>query len=265
MVGGAAWGDIPTLTEMFFDNLPRDTLEEMHLSGLPCLKQIGKAICSQKSSLKKVKVDYLCANHGTNVDEQVLPEIPNIEELILDVADLSEMHAGVFLNFLKKIKTPKNLRKIYLPHMVVLGQIDELRDVVNEIKTIGVHRQLVELVLRFHALTLPLSEFYDIRESLDFLPACCLSRTFLVALDRWASWWPPIGDVWKQNSQLTGRAMFKEQIDFGSLGACSDREWLRLSKQRKLFWSNNILPGITKFWNTQQVEHSKNQPRHLLL
>ena len=255
LVGGAAWGHVAESTDIFFANLPRNSLTEIHLSGLPTLAQVGRVLTSQKDSLVAVKVDYLCANHGTTVDGSILPAMPKVQSIVFDVADLSEVKAEVFLHFLKQIKDPKKVTALYFPHVQILaGSVDELRSVVEEIKTIAVHKSLVQLVLRFHSLCLPLSEIYALREALHFLPACCLSRTFLVALDQWAGWWPPIRDVWKLPAQVTARAVFKEQIDFGSLGTCGDREWLRLPKHRKLFWQSQILPNITSVW---RLEHLK--------
>jgi len=255
LVGGAAWGNIAESTEIFFANLPLNTLTDIHLSGLPTLAQVGRILTSQKDALVRVKVDYLCANHGTTVDENILPGMSEIEEIIFDVADLSEMDVAVFLRFLKQIKNPDKLKTLYFPHVQILaGSMEDLRSLIEEVKRIAEYRVLTQLVLRFHSLCLPLMELYALREALHFLPACCLSRTFLVALDHWAAWWPPILDVWKLPSQVTARAVFKEQIDFGSLDTCGDREWLRLSKERKLFWQTQILPKITKFWI---LEHNK--------
>jgi hypothetical protein len=252
LVGGAASGDVPESCEAFFARLPKDKLEAMHLSGLPSLEKVGRAISSQKGTLRKVKIDYLCANHGTSVDEEVLPVIPRLEEMVMDVADLSEVKAEVMIRFLKGIKDKSKVKTLYFPHVQILGTVEESKTVVEEIKSIATYQYINQIVFRFHSLSLPLTEFYSLRESLSFLPACCLSKTFLVALDRWATWWPPIHEVWKLPSQVTARAVFKEQIDFGSLGTSSDREWLRLSRDKKIFWNTAILPKITKFWILEQ-------------
>jgi len=257
LVGGAAFGDISDSCEAFFARLPCDRLEELHLSGLSSLGQVGLAISSQKGSLRKVRIDYLCADHGNDVDESVLPELPLIEEMVLDVADLSDVKADVMLRFLKGIKDKSKVKSLYFPHVQILGKLDDLQLVVEEIKSIAKFQYITQVVFRFHALCLPLAEFYSLREALAFLPACCLSKTFLVALNQWAGWWPPIHEVWKLPTQVTGRAVFKEQIDFGSIGTCSDREWLRLSRERKNFWTNSILPKITKFW----IREQPNKPR----
>lgn len=249
VVGGALPYEHSEALGIFFRNFFPASLEDLHLSGLQSLSQVGRIVQSQKESLKSLRIDYLCANHGTTVDADVFPTMPLIEELVLDVADLSEVKAEWFVQVLRGVQDVSKLKRIYMPHIEIIGTVDELRVVLEEVKRIARLGVISELVLRFHSLSLGLNEFYDLRETLSHLPACCLSRTFVVALNKWASWWPAILDVWKQSSQVTGRALFKEQIDFGSLGSCADREWLRLPKDRKMFWSNKVLPKVEKFWN----------------
>jgi hypothetical protein len=228
----------------FFRKLPRDQLHHMHIAGLPSLQLAGLAIESQKNSLRQLRANYFVTGHGTTVDAAILPVLPKIKDLAFDVADLSEIKAEHMVKLLKGIENQAEVENLYLPHVQVLGNLDDLRPVVEELGRIAKWKNIKQIVIRFHSLVLPLSEFLALREALEFLPACCLSRSFIVALEKWASWWPPITEMWKNKQQLTGRALFREQIDFGSLGICADREWLRLPRGRKDFWNKALLPTM---------------------
>lgn len=244
----------------FFARLPKDQLTHLHISGLPSLRLVGQAIESQKNSLCFLKVDYLRSKHGTTVDESVLPVLPNIRDIVFDVADLSEVKATHMVKFLQGIRNKEDVVTLYFPHVQILGNLEEIRPVIEELGRIGEYGNIKQMVIRFHSLVLPLNEFYSLREKLAFLPACCLSRSFVVALDHWAAWWPPINEVWKDQQQLSGRSLFKEQIDFASLGVCADREWLRLGRGRKEFWNNKILPKIHAM-RKKLEQHKTRKPR----
>jgi len=247
ITGGTVRADIQNSLISFFDNIPKDTLHCMHISGITEISIVGKLIRSQAGSLKSLRVDYLASGHGTDVDESILPEMPNLESLHFDVADLSEAPVSVLTDFLQKIKDKRKFKKLYIPH------VELLRDKETGFSTLlNLISQefpgLDQIVLRFHGLALPLEEIYDLRRSLARLPAFNISRNFLIAMNQWASWWPPIEKVWPKDTIITGRAVFREQIEFSSFGVPSDRAWLRLPRKDKDFWNDCVTPGIERLF-----------------
>jgi len=233
--------DLQTSLLTFFSNLPVNTLHHLHLSGIRKLATVGKVISSQAGSLRSLRIDYLANNHGTDVTTDILPVMPNIEFLWFDVADLSEAPISVILDILNRICNKDKLRTLYIPHVELLGDQDSFRSLL---KTLSEFRSFNQCVLRFHGFFVPLEDVYELRRTFSNLPAFNISRNFLIAMKTWAPWWPKISEVWSSQDRITGRAVFKEQIEFTSLGASADREWLRLPKAEKQLWNETIAPQV---------------------
>jgi len=251
ITGGTVRQDIQNSLLSFFENLPMNTLQSLHISGITEIAIVGKLIRTQAGSLKSLQVDYLASGHGTDVDGLVLPVMPNLESLHFDVADLSEAPVSVLTELLEKIKNKKKLKNLYIPHVELLR--DNETGFSTLLNLIGKEFPgLEQIVLRFHGLSLPLDEIYDLRRSLCRLPAFNISRNFLIAMDKWASWWPPIEKVWPKDTVITGRAVFREQIEFSSFGVPSDRAWLRLPRKEKEFWNDCITPGIERLFKRDE-------------
>jgi len=229
----------------FFENLPPNTLQRLHLSGIRKLETLGKVIKSQAGSLITLRIDYLATDHGTDVTPDILPVMPNIEFLWFDVADLSEAPVSLMLDVLSSIKHKEKLRTLYIPHVELLGDQDSFRPLL---KKLSQFTALNQCVLRFHGFYVPLEDIYELRRAFSHLPAFNISRNFVIAMKRWAPWWPKIADVWPAAEYITGRAVFKEQIEFASVGCSADREWLRLSREEKDLWNQVIAPQVQKLF-----------------
>jgi len=229
----------------FFENLPPNTLQRLHLSGIRKLETLGKVIKSQAGSLLTLRIDYLATDHGTDVTADIMPVMPNIEFLWFDVADLSEAPVSLMLDVLSSIKHKEKLRTLYIPHVELLGDQDSFRPLL---KTLMQFTGLNQCVLRFHGFYVPLEDIYELRNAFSHLPAFNISRNFVIAMKRWAPWWPKIADVWPASEYITGRAVFKEQIEFASMGCSADREWLRLSREEKDLWNQVVAPQVRKLF-----------------
>jgi len=237
--------DLQNSLLLFFENLPRDVLEELHMSGIRRLTTIGKVVTTQAASLRNLKIDYLASGHSTEVNSDILPIMPKIESLYFDVADLSEAPVSLLSGIFRAVQDKSQLKVVYLPHVELIGEQESFRRLLRELEEFTM---LGQVVLRFHALFIPLEDIYDLRRSLAHLPAFNISRQFLIALEEWAPWWPPIEKVWASPSAVTGRTVYKEQIDFSSFGASGDREWLRLPRRDKDLWNNCIAPDVERFF-----------------
>jgi len=237
--------DMQNSLTLFFENLPRDSLHSVHLSGIRQLQTIGKVVTSQSGSLRSLRVDYLATDHGKEVNFEILPPLPKIQFLWFDVADLSEAPISVISDILEKIENPNQLTTLYLPHVELLGDQNSFRNLANRLCKFP---SLNQCVLRFHGFYVPVDEIYALRRAFEHLPAFNISRHFLIAMKKWAPWWPKITEVWKSREHVTGRAIFKEQIEFSSLGSSADREWLRLPRQEKRLWNEVIAPQVLKMF-----------------
>ena len=247
LTGGAVTEELTNNLLHLFRCIPKDTLHSMHLSGLKKLTVVGELLCSHKNSLRSVRVDYLVAGHESDVNASILPVMPELRSLTFDVASLSEAKATVVTSMLHAIKNKSGLQKLYIPHVQLLGSADELRELTDLLpKFTGIK----QVVLRFMNLCLPLEEVIGLRRALPLLPCFIVSREFLVAMDAWASWWPVITDVWGSEAQINGISVFREQVDFSSFGANAEKEWLRLPKQDKAFWRQQIAPRVVSLFNT---------------
>jgi len=171
--------------------------------------------------------------------------MPNIEFLWFDVADLCEAPVSLIQALLSSIKNKAKLRSLYMPHVELLGEQDAFRALM---KTLMEFKGLNQCVLRFHGFFAPLEDIYELRRAFSHLPAFNISRNFVIAMRRWAPWWPKISELWASTENITGRAVFKEQIEFVSLGRSADREWLRLPREEKELWNNVIAPQVEKLF-----------------
>ena len=111
-----------------------------------------------------------------------------------------------------------------------------------------------QLVVRFRHLPLTVKEIVALREAFHRLPAVCISDHFIVMLDSWASWWPQQNAIWDRPEKITGLSVFREQIDFESLGTTANREWLRLTAEQKNLWSKQIAPKVLSLYLKQHGE-----------
>jgi len=237
--------DLQTSLLTFFDNLPPNTLQRLHLSGIRQLTTLGKVITSQAGSLRSLRIDYLATEHGTDVTPDILPVMPNIESLWFDVADLSEAPVSLMQHVLSSVINKAKLRTLYIPHVELLGDQDSFSALM---KTLSLFTGLNQCVLRFHGFYIPLDEIYQLRRAFSHLPSFNISRNFVIAMEKWAPWWPKISEVWPSVEYITGRAVFKEQIEFQSLSCSADREWLKLPKEEKDLWNNVIAPKVVKLF-----------------
>jgi len=245
LTGNTVHADLQTSLLAFFDGLPTNCLSHLHLSGIRELATLGKVITSQAGSLKSLRIDYLATNHGTDVTPEILPVMPNIEFLWFDVADLSDAPVSLMQDLLSSIHNKQKLKTLYIPHVELLGDQESFRALL---KTLSEFKSLSQCVLRFHGFYVPLADIYNLRKAFSHLPAFNISRNFVIAMTKWAPWWPKMADVWSSREYITGRAVFKEQIEFLSLGCTADREWLRLTREQKDMWNEVIAPQVAKLF-----------------
>jgi len=245
LTGHTVHADLQNSLLMFFECLPPNTIKHLHLSGIRQLATLGQVISTQAGSLQSLRIDYLATEHGTDVNRDILPVMPNIEFLWFDVADLSEAPISLMQDILSSVKNKEKLRTLYIPHVELLGDHTAFRMLL---KTLSKFTALDQCVLRFHGFYAPLEDVYELRRAFSHLPAFNISRNFVIAMKKWAPWWPKINDVWPSVDYITGRAVFKEQIEFMSLGCVADREWLRLPREDKELWNKVIAPQVANLF-----------------
>ena len=231
--------------EAFFRALPCNQLKHIHLSGFRELYPLGLAISRHAQTLESLKIDYLVAGHENEVTDKILPAMPKMKSLVLDVASLCETNVELMTRFLEALESPSQLSVLYVPHVQLLGTSDELRHLTGLLPSLS---GCMQLVLRFMNLSVPLREVLNIRRSLAHLPCFIASRQFVVAMDSWAPWWPEMSKVWSSPSQIAGVTVFREQIDCFSFNAQPEREWLRLSADDKAFWNRQVAPKIVSIF-----------------
>jgi len=105
-----------------------------------------------------------------------------------------------------------------------------------------------QFVLRFRHLPLAVRDIIHLREGLKALPAVCISNHFIVAMNTWAEWWPELSEVWDRPEKITGLAVFREQLDFDSMGSSATKEWLRLTADQKRVWNCEIAPMVQSLY-----------------
>jgi hypothetical protein len=195
--------------------------------------------------LEKFQVDYFVNGHENEIIPEFLPVMPNLTSLIYDVADVTEINVDLLIDRISRIEFPEKVRAIYLPHVQIVGDSCRIREFVELVKSFI---NIEQLVIRFRQLPLSVREIIGLREAFSSLPACCISDHFVVIQRSWCSWWPSLPEVWDRPDKITGLSVFREQIDFESLGTSATREWLKLSAKQKELWSDKIAPKVLELY-----------------
>lgn len=225
----------------FFAGLGGHQLLDIHLSGFRSIEHVATCIGFHTQSVESLKIDYFVSGHECDVTDEMLPVMPRLTSLFFDVADVTDLPVTVLLPFLQGITNPSRVTALYLPHMQISGQSGDIRRAVNVIKSFT---SITQLVLRFRQLPLSIPEILSFRAHFSSLPAVCISDHFIVMLQKWASWWPAQQSIWETADEITGLSVFREQIDFESLGSSATREWLKLSVEEKEFWSRIVAKRV---------------------
>lgn len=241
----AETGDFLESFFSFMTSLHAHQVKSVHFSGFRSLAHIAKAISTQTSSIESFKVDYFVNGHEKDVTAELLLPMPNLRSLVYDVADVVDLPVHVILGVLTAITDKSKVTAIYLPHMAILGESAQVVNLIEEIKQF---RNLDQLVVRFRHLPLSVKDIVALRENFEALPAVCISDHFVVMLASWAAWWPDQRSIWDSPDKITGLSVFREQIDFESLGTTANREWLRLTSEQKQLWSRRIAPQVLKLY-----------------
>lgn len=230
---------------IFMSHLPHNKLESLHLSGFLTIRHVAILTWNQAESLEHFQVDYFVNGHEPEILPEYLPPMPNLRSLIYDVADVCEISADLVIDRLSQITRKDLVTSIYLPHVQILGETNKIQQLVNLIKEFS---NVDQIVVRFRHLPLSVGEIVRLREAFAKLPACCISDHFIVVQRHWCSWWPALPDVWDAPDRITGLSVFREQIDFDSLGTSATREWLKLSTEQKELWSTTIASRVIELY-----------------
>lgn len=225
----------------FMTALPANSLVSIHLSGLRSLVHVSNLIANQTLSIERFKVDYFVNGHEKDIKPEFIPIMPRLKSFVFDVADVVDLPIAILSERLTSIENKEAVEVIYLPHMQISGETSKVIDLVNLLKQFKNSQQMV---VRFRHLPLSVKEIVALRENFDKLPAVCISDHFIVMLDTWASWWPQQNAIWDSPEKITGLSVFREQIDFESLGTTANREWLKLSRAQKHLWTTVIAPKV---------------------
>jgi len=239
----AETGDFLINLERLMLSLPRSQIESIHFSGFRSISLVSRLIACQRLSIEQFKVDYFVNGHETDVED--IPIMPRLRSFVFDVADVVHLPVSQISKVLQSIVNRNEVDTIYLPHMQISGQSHEIVEFIELVKSFKKVRQLV---IRFRRLPLSVREIVKLREAFEALPAVCISDHFIVMLDTWASWWPKQSTIWSSPEKITGLSVFREQIDFESLGTSANREWLRLTREQKNLWSRTIAPNVVKLY-----------------
>jgi hypothetical protein len=239
----AETGDFLTNLSALMAGLRDHQIESIHFSGLRSLSLVTRLIAKQCFAIKHFKVDYFVNGHESDVSE--IPHMPSLRSFVFDVADVVHLPVSVISALLEAVEDRKAVEMIYLPHMQIAGQSHEIVDFIELLKSFNSVRQLV---VRFRRLPLSVKEIVSLREAFESLPAVCISDHFIVMLYSWASWWPKQSSIWPSADRITGLSVFREQIDFESLGTTANREWLRLTRKQKNLWSGKIAANVAKLY-----------------
>ncbi|KAF4654949.1 hypothetical protein FOZ61_007868 [Perkinsus olseni] len=236
-----------------------DQLESLHISGLRSFDTLCAILRAHSMSLRTVRADYFVAGHETTFEQEALPVMPRLTSLALDVADVTEISATLALDILNAIERPEEVQRLYLPHVEISGDSDAVTAVANALSRFTTLKQLV---LRFAFMPVSVKELVRMRQvDLRHLPAVCISDHFIVAMEKWAPWWPGISEVWEKEDSITGLSVFQEQIDFEALGTSAAREWLKLSHEEKQIWEEEIAPMLKGLYSEPQTRSQPEPPR----
>jgi len=230
----------------FSESIRPNQLVNVHLSGFRTLANIASFLHAHTESILSLKVDYFVNGHETDITPALLPVMPNLTSLVYDVADVVDLPIDVILSVLNGIKNKAAVSSIYLPHMQICGDSLKSRELIAVVKKF---ENATQLVIRFRRLPLGVAEIVALREAFVSLPAVCISDHFIVMLNTWASWWPAQTTIWESADKISGLSVFREQIDFESLGTSATREWLKLSKAQKDLWSRAIADKVSELYN----------------
>jgi len=237
---------VDLVSTLFINHIPFHTVKRLHLQGLRSIASVGVILSTQNFALEHLKVDYFVSGHENDILEEELPTMPRIRSLVYDVADVTELNAGLLYKRLTEIEDLPSVERIYLPHVQISG---DSADIVRVVLLLELLSGTSQIVLRFSHLPFSVKEIVGLRtRTLSHLPAVCISDHFIVAMSSWADWWPKMTEVWPSPSRITGLSVFREQIDFEALGTNAVREWLRLSKKKKAMWESMIAPHVSKLY-----------------
>lgn len=230
---------------IFVSQLPPNQLKSLHLSGFLTIRHVAILTLNQASSLERFQVDYFVNGHEREIIPEFFPTMPNIRSLVYDVADVSEVPVDLIIDRLSQIDRKDLVTSLYLPHVQIHGDTAKIKELVYLVKEFS---NVDQLVIRFRHLPLSISEIVGLREAFASLPACCISDHFVVVQRNWCNWWPSLPEVWEQPDRITGLSVFREQIDFDSLGTSATREWLKLSPAQKELWSTTIASKVMELY-----------------
>jgi len=230
---------------IFVSQLRPNQLKALHLSGFLTIRHVAILALNQASSLERFQVDYFVNGHEREIIPEFFPPMPNIRSLVYDVADVSEVPVDLIIDRLSRIHRKDLVTSLYLPHVQIHGDTAKIKELVNLVKEFS---NVDQLVIRFRHLPLSISEIVGLREAFASLPACCISDHFVVVQRNWCNWWPSLPEVWEQPDRITGLSVFREQIDFDSLGTSATREWLKLSPTQKELWSTTIASKVIELY-----------------
>jgi hypothetical protein len=239
----AETGDFLMDLRLLMSRIPANQIRSIHLSGLRSVGLVAELIERQTESIESFKVDYFVNGHESDIS--MIPRMPKLRNFVFDVADVVHLPVSVISNVLLSIENKTAVESIYMPHMQISGQSHEIVTFIEELKDFNNIRQLV---VRFRKLPLSVRDIVALREAFDSLPAVCISDHFIVMLDCWATWWPKQSAIWTSPDKITGLSVFREQIDFESLGTTANREWLRLTRDQKNLWSRRIAGNVMKLY-----------------
>jgi hypothetical protein len=245
----AECGSFITDLYTFMEGLPFHQLKSLYLSGFRSLDTVGRILSGQSLSIENFQVDYYVNGHERDLESHFLPPMPSLRSLVYDVADVTDLPANLLAQRLQQIQDKRALRTLYLPHMQISGSASEIVALIELIKSEFFY--LDQLVIRFRKLPLSVKDIIHLRESFSKLPAVCISDHFVVCQSSWCSWWPSLKEVWSGVDMITGVSVFREQIDFESLGTDPVSEWDKLSAEQKAFWSGQIVNQVTNLYLQQ--------------
>ena len=237
----------------FMEGLPACQLTSVHFSGLRSIAHVGTLVERQALSIERFKVDYFVNGHEKDIAAQYLPVMPRLRAFTYDVADLTDLPIDLISATLSAVERKELVESIYMPHMQISGDTTRVLRFVSLLKQFSSCKQLV---VRFRHLPLSIGDIVGLREAFASLPAVCISDHFVVCQSTWCTWWPSLTEVWREANEITGISVFREQIDFESLGTSAQQEWVKLSEDQRRLWTDRIAPNIYDLYLQQSVSPS---------